>query len=610
MAFYDKFPYTNFQELNLDKLADKIGDIDRGIEGAEEQARASAASAAQAAVHEAGAAASATEAQTAQQSAQHAADASWGYAASIQAASQQIDRNTQRINNILVQGTPTEGNAELIDIRAGANGITYATAGDAVRGQFGELLDDIREYNSYNVLEDLPFTSGITSGLTITWSGEVFTISGTTNAELNYNIYSSSSNLPNGMRPGDHLCFHKDTTGSIPESFLLVSWYVNGGWSEFGRITNNYQPTVPANATGMLLRFYAGRGVTINGSLKVTCTRQPSNADFRKILPVYLPTVDVNLTSGIVETLETYKTIKLGPGSYRIANLAMPDNTTIEGSGDETVLVVDDSNRGIIPGINCGIHNLKLISKTPGHATTAGTECGIYIEGNGNSQPDKLNTKISNVTIEGFSGSGIEIRNTGYWCANSASIVNCTFINNYYGIYTNTYGEFNRVTNCLFYGNYYGIMNSSGNNTYVNCTITEKTTGIYIEGDGTAYGDSTSYNNGHGSFVGCTINHSDQSNGYAVITRGVDNGFIFDSCNIWYGKVLCNPKRNGDKEQMIQFSNCLFGGGTPTFENFGCTRLLINGCTFKQAPVFTEYPNLGQPITRINCYMLDGTAVN
>lgn len=142
MAFYDKFPYTNFQELNLDKLADKIGDIDRGIEEAAEQAQASAASA------EASAASAEASANSAQASAESASDAqeSAGDAETtvnqFRADRELIHINSARIDNILVQGTPTQGNAELIDIRVGANGTTYSTAGDAVRGQYLDLRNN------------------------------------------------------------------------------------------------------------------------------------------------------------------------------------------------------------------------------------------------------------------------------------------------------------------------------------------------------------------------------------------------------------------------------------------------------------------------------------
>lgn len=44
MAFYDKFPYTNFQELNLDKIMHKIGDIDRAEEASAASAEAAKAS--------------------------------------------------------------------------------------------------------------------------------------------------------------------------------------------------------------------------------------------------------------------------------------------------------------------------------------------------------------------------------------------------------------------------------------------------------------------------------------------------------------------------------------------------------------------------------------
>lgn len=60
----------------------------------------------------------------------------------------QIDTNTNRIDNLATidQGSiTTTGDAELVDIRVGANGITYPNAGDSVRGQVSELKGDLGE---------------------------------------------------------------------------------------------------------------------------------------------------------------------------------------------------------------------------------------------------------------------------------------------------------------------------------------------------------------------------------------------------------------------------------------------------------------------------------
>ena len=43
----------------------------------------------------------------------------------------------KRISTIIADGQQTEGNTELIDIRTGADGKVYQTAGDAVREQVG-----------------------------------------------------------------------------------------------------------------------------------------------------------------------------------------------------------------------------------------------------------------------------------------------------------------------------------------------------------------------------------------------------------------------------------------------------------------------------------------
>ena len=61
-------------------------------------------------------------------------------------------KTNARIDNIIANGTQTEGNTELIDIRTGSNGSSYATAGAAVRSQIKKHDFDIdHAYNSIEV---------------------------------------------------------------------------------------------------------------------------------------------------------------------------------------------------------------------------------------------------------------------------------------------------------------------------------------------------------------------------------------------------------------------------------------------------------------------------
>ena len=53
---------------------------------------------------------------------------------------------TSRVNNIITHNNDTEGNSELIDIRKGADGTTYETAGDAVREQINDSKTPIEHY--------------------------------------------------------------------------------------------------------------------------------------------------------------------------------------------------------------------------------------------------------------------------------------------------------------------------------------------------------------------------------------------------------------------------------------------------------------------------------
>lgn len=175
MAFYDKFPYTNFQELNLDKIVKSIGDIDRTAEAAAESAASSAESAARALNYRADAQAAAEEAEEAASSAGESAEVISGALEQIALNTQQINANTAeistvvaRIDTIVPDGTQTEGNTELIDIRTGYNGIGYPSAGEAVRtqAQHAEMTQEINPNwisgyvnNTGNIQSDSTYTS-------------------------------------------------------------------------------------------------------------------------------------------------------------------------------------------------------------------------------------------------------------------------------------------------------------------------------------------------------------------------------------------------------------------------------------------------------------------
>lgn len=60
----------------------------------------------------------------------------------------------ERIDNLVANNNPTDGNSELIDIRVGFNGTTYDSAGEAVRGQVGQLSEDIVELSNAVVYDN------------------------------------------------------------------------------------------------------------------------------------------------------------------------------------------------------------------------------------------------------------------------------------------------------------------------------------------------------------------------------------------------------------------------------------------------------------------------
>lgn len=148
--------YTNFHSLNLDWIISKIKHIDDVQVSVDESKEAAANSAAAALESENNAADSAAAAllseNNAANSAENAAESAENAAETVANTLNQVNLLQSRVDNIIPDGTQTEGNTELLDIRVAADGQTYPSAGDAVRGQItnvtnelGVLIDDITE---------------------------------------------------------------------------------------------------------------------------------------------------------------------------------------------------------------------------------------------------------------------------------------------------------------------------------------------------------------------------------------------------------------------------------------------------------------------------------
>ena len=167
MGLFEHWPYTNFHNLNLDWIIGKVKDIDDNVNAAASSAESAASSAESAADSSAAAATSELNASA--------------YASGLSEAVADMAITNARIDNLIVDGTPTEGNTELLDIRVGADGTTYASAGDAVRGQVTKL----KEQSSY--LDSVVLTEYVLTNA-ITESNRVFRNNGTIGAGESYSI--------------------------------------------------------------------------------------------------------------------------------------------------------------------------------------------------------------------------------------------------------------------------------------------------------------------------------------------------------------------------------------------------------------------------------------
>ena len=143
-----------------------------------------------------------------------------------------INTLDSRINNIITENNPTEGNTELIDIRVSENGNIYASAGSSVRNQIKNVLNinDI----TYKTLNKGVYESNLIIPT------ELFEKGGINSSNGNNTLYE------NGIRTKGFLTFTEimkylyitSTVTSPNNNVILYAYDLNGKYLEFYEFMN------------------------------------------------------------------------------------------------------------------------------------------------------------------------------------------------------------------------------------------------------------------------------------------------------------------------------------------------------------------------------------
>lgn len=297
-------------------------------------------------------------------------------------------------------------------------------------------------------------------------------------------------------------------------------------------------------------------------------------------------------TADIAALIASTGYCKLGPGDFYTTGITLSNGSTIEGCGAGTRLILDqniEDGAAVYLRTRACVRNMSILSTSDDSFTpngSIGTRHGILFEYPG--EGSQWRSMVDGVTICGFSGGGITLRNAGINPGNSVLVCNAHIYHCNVGIYIPEKSEYHSFTNVNCNYNYYGAIVNTGNNQFNACHFSRNI--IALQMDGSNY-----TNNGHGSFVGCTFNHSGGNPGTAVVLNRVTNGEAFIGCNLHYGYLVITGCK------LINWSNCEFGNQTRIniSASVACN---FNNCMILFPDAITTNISSSRTIRFVDCY--------
>lgn len=340
-------------------------------------------------------------------------------------------------------------------------------------------------------------------------------------------------------------------------------------------------------------------------SYSITCT--PSiTTDTNNYIAA--PGDETDMAGAIQTMLSRTGVCHLGPGRFVISTgIEVPDYATLIGSGSRTVLMLSDSvAAGYAVKLNtyACVKDVRLAKQNSGGYTPAaevGTCHGILFEGTGDASSSPVylyRSTIENCWIHGFNGGGITCNNTGISVYHNLLVNNCHIWQCDAGIYIPYRSEFHRFTNVSVTGCYYGCVDNGGNNNFTNCNFSGDTVGLLIDNS-----TGQSPNNSHGTFSGCTFNHSGGNTGTAIRLLGLTAGEVFTGAQIFYGAI------DIQNSVGVRFVGANIGRQVPISVTGSTVVTFADSTMYSLAEnQFTGSGNTTVKFT--DCYIRDGSAYN
>lgn len=340
-------------------------------------------------------------------------------------------------------------------------------------------------------------------------------------------------------------------------------------------------------------------------SYTINCTPTiQANTDY--LLPSTNDTTD--RTGDIQTLLNTTGACHLGSGVFYVTGITIPTGGLLTGSGKGTRLVLADSvtdGYAVKIGTYGTVQDMSICGAASWNAKAAdvtndvGTRDGLIFEGLAStSGAVPYRSTVEAVMFFNLSGSAIRCENTGY---DPASCLNVSDVYAFWcgcGVNIAYWSEFNRFTNVNADNCGYGCINNGGNNVFVNCAFNSNNVGILMDNS-----TGQSRNNSHGTFAGCSINHSGGNTGTAIKMVGMENGQIFSACQIFYGKIVI------DRCAGVRFVGANIGRQVP-MEITNSTVVVFSDCNMYSADASPLTKSGNTTLKFSGCYCKDGSTFN